>query len=122
MDAPASKKNKLADPVKASIDQATQMMLERAQKMQIETVFDRAENMKQCNIGTQGTCCKNCGMGPCRLPLLKIDLKNSNSISPSEYESVRQELGVTINASLSGPRIGKWIGGRVKKNTIMKWQ
>ncbi|OPX38571.1 MAG: carbon-monoxide dehydrogenase catalytic subunit, partial [Desulfobacteraceae bacterium 4484_190.1] len=24
-----------------------------------------------CNIGAQGTCCKNCGMGPCRLPLPK---------------------------------------------------
>jgi carbon-monoxide dehydrogenase catalytic subunit len=27
--------------------------------------------MKPCNIGMQGICCKNCAMGPCRLPLPK---------------------------------------------------
>nr|MDA3835099.1 anaerobic carbon-monoxide dehydrogenase catalytic subunit [Spirochaetales bacterium] len=52
-------------------DEATQEMIRRAQDLGIETIFDRAENMKPCNIGTQGTCCKNCGMGPCRLPLPK---------------------------------------------------
>ena len=48
-----TKKIKLADPIRASIDQATQTMIRRAQEMGIDTVFDRAENMKQCNIGTQ---------------------------------------------------------------------
>ncbi|MDY6905984.1 MAG: anaerobic carbon-monoxide dehydrogenase catalytic subunit [Thermodesulfobacteriota bacterium] len=62
---------KLADPVKASIDPATQQMIRRAQELGIETVFDRAEKMKPCGIGEQGTCCKNCAMGPCRLPLPK---------------------------------------------------
>jgi len=65
------KPKKLADPIKASIDESTQEMILRAQDLGIETVFDRAENMKPCNIGVQGTCCKNCGMGPCRLPLPK---------------------------------------------------
>ena len=49
----------------------TREMLERAQAMGVETVFDRAATMKPCNIGMQGTCCKNCAMGPCRLPLPK---------------------------------------------------
>ncbi len=62
---------KLADPVAASIDIATQEMIVRAQKLGIETVFDRAEAMKPCNIGIQGICCKNCSMGPCRVPLPK---------------------------------------------------
>ncbi len=62
---------KLADPVASSIDVATQEMIVRAQKLGIETIFDRAENMKPCNIGIQGICCKNCSMGPCRLPLPK---------------------------------------------------
>jgi carbon-monoxide dehydrogenase catalytic subunit len=66
--APAAK---LADPVEASIDEATRDMLRRAQELGIETIFDRAVKMKACNIGAQGTCCKNCGMGPCRLPLPK---------------------------------------------------
>ena len=65
------KKVKTADPMAASIDAATQQMLARAQKLGVETVFDRAGTMKPCNIGNQGTCCKNCGMGPCRLPLPK---------------------------------------------------
>ena len=62
---------KLADPVAASIDAATQQMIKRSHELGIETAFDRALTMKPCNIGTQGICCKNCGMGPCRLPLPK---------------------------------------------------
>ncbi|BCS96043.1 carbon-monoxide dehydrogenase catalytic subunit [Desulfoluna limicola] len=62
---------KLANPLTASIDPATQQMIKRAQELSVDTVFDRAENMKPCNIGLQGTCCKNCAMGPCRLPLPK---------------------------------------------------
>jgi carbon-monoxide dehydrogenase catalytic subunit len=75
----AARKMKLADPVEASIDEATQVMLRRAQEMEIDTVFDRAVNMKQCNIGVQGTCCKNCGMGPCRLPLPKSGIEGADS-------------------------------------------
>ncbi|MFO7667707.1 MAG: anaerobic carbon-monoxide dehydrogenase catalytic subunit [Desulfobacterales bacterium] len=67
----APKEKKVADPVAASIDLATQIMIKRAQELGVETIFDRAENMKPCNIGVQGTCCKNCAMGPCRLPLTK---------------------------------------------------
>jgi carbon-monoxide dehydrogenase catalytic subunit len=66
-----SKAPKLADPVAASIDAATQQMIQRAHDLGVETAFDRAVTLKPCNIGNQGTCCKNCGMGPCRLPLTK---------------------------------------------------
>jgi len=62
---------KLADPIESSIDPATQEMIVRSHKLGVETVFDRAVNMKPCNIGIQGICCKNCAMGPCRLPLPK---------------------------------------------------
>jgi anaerobic carbon-monoxide dehydrogenase catalytic subunit len=64
-----AKEAKLADPVAASIDKGTQELILRAQKLNIDTVFDRAVQMKPCNIGIQGICCKNCAMGPCRLPL-----------------------------------------------------
>ncbi len=67
----AAKAAKVADPVKASMDKATQDMIVRSQKLGVETIFDRAESMKPCNIGLQGTCCKNCAMGPCRLPMPK---------------------------------------------------
>jgi carbon-monoxide dehydrogenase catalytic subunit len=66
-----TKAKKLADPVAASYDVASQKMIKHAQDLGIETIFDRAENMKACNIGAGGTCCKNCSMGPCRLPLPK---------------------------------------------------
>jgi carbon-monoxide dehydrogenase catalytic subunit len=62
---------KLADPIAASIDKGTQELIKRAQELGIDTVFDRAAQMKPCNIGIQGICCKNCAMGPCRLPLPK---------------------------------------------------
>ncbi len=73
-----TKEKKLADPTQASIDEATQKMIIRSQELGIETIFDRAEQMKPCNIGTQGTCCKNCGMGPCRLPLPKSGLNGTD--------------------------------------------
>jgi carbon-monoxide dehydrogenase catalytic subunit len=74
----AAKAPKLADPVKASIDVATQEMIQRSHDLGIETIFDRAESMKPCNIGLQGTCCKNCAMGPCRLPLPKSGIEGKD--------------------------------------------
>ncbi|MCF6249118.1 MAG: carbon monoxide dehydrogenase, partial [Desulfobacula sp.] len=72
------KERKKADPKAVSIDAATQQMIARAQELNIETVFDRAENMKPCNIGVQGVCCKNCSMGPCRLPLPKSGIEGED--------------------------------------------
>lgn len=65
------KAEKVADPIAATIDPASQQMIRRAQELNIETCFDRAVKMKPCNIGATGICCKNCGMGPCRLTLPK---------------------------------------------------
>jgi len=63
------KKKKQTGP--KSIDPATLQMIARAEELEIETIFDRAEKMKPCPIGSGGTCCKNCSQGPCRLPLPK---------------------------------------------------
>ena len=68
----AKKKEKSANrPEELSVDIATVAMIERSRELEIETIFDRAQSMKACNIGLQGTCCKNCAQGPCRLPLPK---------------------------------------------------
>ena len=75
----AAKEKKVADAAEASIDPATQQMIKRAQELGIETVFDRAVTMKPCNIGMQGTCCKNCAMGPCRLPLPKAGIEGEDT-------------------------------------------
>jgi len=47
---------------------ATQKMIDRAREQEISTVYDRAAAMKPCPIGADGSCCKNCSMGPCRVP------------------------------------------------------
>lgn len=64
-------KAKVANPQDATIDVASQIMIKRAQDLGIDTCFDRNVTLKPCSIGNQGTCCKNCSMGPCRLPLPK---------------------------------------------------
>jgi len=76
---PVAKAPKLADPMEASMEVSTQEMIRRAQKLEIETVFDRAVTMKPCAIGLQGICCKNCAMGPCRLPLPKNGIEGEDT-------------------------------------------
>ncbi len=73
------KKAKVADPMQATIDPASQQMIARAQELGIDTCFDRVESMKPCNIGLQGICCKNCAMGPCRLPLPKSGIEGEDT-------------------------------------------
>lgn len=77
--AKAAKAPKLADPIEVSLCTASQKMITRSHDLGIETVFDRAANMKQCNIGIQGICCKNCAMGPCRLPLPKGGIEGDDT-------------------------------------------
>lgn len=55
------------EAVKKTIDPTTLELLETAAADGITTVFDRAEAMKSCPIGSSSACCKNCSMGPCRL-------------------------------------------------------
>ncbi|MBM3152995.1 MAG: anaerobic carbon-monoxide dehydrogenase catalytic subunit [Chloroflexi bacterium] len=50
-----------------STDPAAQQMILRAEELGIGTAFTRADEMAPCNIGGAGMCCKQCGMGPCRL-------------------------------------------------------
>ena len=52
-----------------SIDRAAVEMIEKAEEEGVSTVFERAEKMKPCPIGSEGSCCSNCAMGPCRVPL-----------------------------------------------------
>ena len=73
------KKKKVVDPVEASIDVASQEMIARATELGVETIFDRNLTMKPCNIGVQGTCCKNCAQGPCRLPLPKGGIEGEDT-------------------------------------------
>jgi len=72
------KPKKTAIPSECSVDSATVKMIEKAQAEGVETIFDRAITMSPCAIGAQGTCCKNCSMGPCRLPLPKSGIEGKD--------------------------------------------
>jgi carbon-monoxide dehydrogenase catalytic subunit len=61
----------LAEVESKSIDQGSIELIEKAADDGVSTAFDRAELLKPCPIGSVGSCCKNCGMGPCRVPLAK---------------------------------------------------
>ena len=74
-----AKEKKEVKPQDLTIDPATVQMIERSREMEIETIFDRAQTMKPCNIGIQGTCCKNCAQGPCRLPLPKSGIEGKDT-------------------------------------------
>jgi carbon-monoxide dehydrogenase catalytic subunit len=61
----------MAEAESKSFDQASIELIEKAASDGVNTAFDRAEAMKPCPIGAVGSCCKNCSMGPCRVPLPK---------------------------------------------------
>jgi carbon-monoxide dehydrogenase catalytic subunit len=73
-----------------SIDQASIEMIEKAVTDGVNTAFDRAETMKPCPIGAVGSCCKHCGMGPCRVPLPK-----GKKETPQEKQKRRGICGAT---------------------------
>ena len=74
-----------------SIDIATIEMLDKAAKDGISTAFDRAAAMKPCPIGGEGSCCRLCSMGPCRLPAPK-----KRAETAEEKEARRGVCGATI--------------------------
>jgi hypothetical protein len=53
-----------------------------------------------------------------RILILKIDLTHVDLGTAANYEGLRQQLGLTIDAALAGPRAGQWIGGRTRKKKI----
>jgi carbon-monoxide dehydrogenase catalytic subunit len=69
----SDKKNNKISKINSSLTacSSTQKMIDRGRELEVDTVFDRAESMKPCPIGADGSCCKNCSMGPCRVPLPK---------------------------------------------------
>jgi carbon-monoxide dehydrogenase catalytic subunit len=73
-----------------SIDQASIELIEKAAKDGVNTAFDRAEKIKPCPIGSVGSCCKHCGMGPCRVPLPK-----GREETPEEKQKRRGVCGAT---------------------------
>lgn len=73
-----------------SIDPATTEMIEKAAKDGVSTVFERAAEMRACPIGSEGSCCSNCAMGPCRVPLPR-----GKEETPEEHKKRRGVCGAT---------------------------
>ena len=73
-----------------SIDKATQELYDKACADEISTSYTRADSLKACPIGSVGSCCKNCGMGPCRIPLPK-----GKEETPEEKKKRRGVCGAT---------------------------
>jgi carbon-monoxide dehydrogenase catalytic subunit len=80
----------MAEAETKSIDSASVEMIDKAAKDGANTAFDRAETMKPCPIGSVGSCCKNCSMGPCRVPLPK-----GKKETPEEKRKRRGICGAT---------------------------
>ncbi|MFC1984957.1 anaerobic carbon-monoxide dehydrogenase catalytic subunit [Chloroflexota bacterium] len=80
----------MVDKEVKSVDQVTIQVLDKASAEGINTAFDRAEVMKPCPIGAVGSCCKNCGMGPCRVPLPR-----GKDETPEEKKKRRGVCGAT---------------------------
>jgi len=80
----------MAEAETKSIDSASIKMIEKAATDGVNTAFDRAETMKPCPIGSVGSCCSNCGMGPCRVPLPK-----GKEETPEEKRKRRGICGAT---------------------------
>jgi anaerobic carbon-monoxide dehydrogenase catalytic subunit len=80
----------MVENVNKSIDPASIEMIAKATSDGCSTVFDRAEIMKPCPIGIEGSCCKNCAMGPCRVPLAK-----NKEETPEEHKKRKGICGAT---------------------------
>ncbi len=80
----------MAEGKTRSVDQATIEVLEKASTEGINTAFDRADVTRPCPIGSVGSCCKNCGMGPCRVPLPR-----GKEETPEEKKKRRGVCGAT---------------------------
>ncbi|MFC1914415.1 anaerobic carbon-monoxide dehydrogenase catalytic subunit [Chloroflexota bacterium] len=78
------------EKAKKSVDAASLNLIEKACADEVNLAFDRAETMKPCPIGAVGSCCKNCGMGPCRVPLAK-----GKEETPEEKRKRRGICGAT---------------------------
>jgi len=78
------------ETTKKSIDAVSLELIDKACADEVNLAFDRAEQMKPCPIGAVGSCCKNCGMGPCRVPLPK-----GKEETPEEKKKRRGICGAT---------------------------
>ncbi|MBW1916554.1 MAG: anaerobic carbon-monoxide dehydrogenase catalytic subunit [Deltaproteobacteria bacterium] len=81
-----------------TVDPAEQEMLKKAQAEGIETIWDRADKMKPCPIGAEGSCCRICSQGPCRVPMPK---KKKGEEEPAEKKARMGLCGATAETIIA---------------------
>ena len=122
-------------PQEASIDPASQEMLQRAEDMGITTAFSRADEMTPCNIGSAGMCCKNCSMGPCRLTkegqvgvcgatidtIQARNLLRGISTGASAHSDHGRDMAFTLKATANGEAEGYVIRDVAKLRTVARY-
>ncbi len=101
----------MADKKIQSIDQATIEMIEKSHQDGCTTVFDRAETMKPCPIGAEGSCCKNCAMGPCRVPM------NKNKEETAEDRNKRKGVCGATAETISARNFARMVAAFHKRRT-----
>lgn len=119
-------------PQEQSIDPAAQEMLIRADEMGISTAFSRADAMSPCNIGGSGMCCKQCGMGPCRLTkdgqvgvcgatidtIQARNLVRAIAAGGAAHSDHGRDMAFTLKATANGQAEGYYIRDIAKLRTV----
>jgi carbon-monoxide dehydrogenase catalytic subunit len=115
-----------------STDPAAQQMLIRAESLGIGTAFTRADDMVPCNIGDKGMCCKNCGMGPCRLTkngdvgicgatldtIQARNLTRAIAAGAAAHSDHGRGMAMTLKAAANGKAEGYYIRDVAKLRTV----
>ncbi|MBI5935577.1 MAG: anaerobic carbon-monoxide dehydrogenase catalytic subunit [Chloroflexi bacterium] len=113
-------------------DPAAQQMLIRADELGIGTAFTRADNMVPCNIGGAGMCCKQCGMGPCRLTkngevgvcgatidtIQARNLTRAIAAGSAAHSDHGRDMAFLLKATAKGEAEGYWIRDVAKLRVV----
>jgi len=119
-------------PQERSADPAAQQMLIRADELGISTAFHRADAMPPCNIGAAGMCCKQCGMGPCRLTkdgqtgvcgatidtIQARNLVRAIAAGAAAHSDHGRDMAFTLKAVANGEAEGYYIRDVAKLRTV----
>ncbi|MEI6789367.1 MAG: carbon monoxide dehydrogenase, partial [bacterium] len=81
----------MTDSIKKSADPAAQAMIDKMKAASMSTAFDRHEEQgKRCPFGDQGTCCRICDMGPCRITATKRGVCGADAATVAARHLIRQ--------------------------------
>lgn len=81
----------MTDSNKKSVDPAAIAMIDKMKAAGMSTAFDRHEEQgKRCPFGDQGTCCRICDMGPCRITATKRGVCGADAATVAARQLIRQ--------------------------------